>query len=387
MLPDVGEGLTEADILLWHVEVGDSVELDQTIVEIETAKSVVDLPSPVSGTVVELGAAAGATIVVGALLIRLEEKSAAVPTESELIAPVAGEPVPGPPGPKVQAREPVLVGYGVTDDRARRRHIRLDRDDGVRRAARPPIHPGLVHTNGQAAIGAEPELRTPIKGVRRAMADAMVHSAFTAPHVTEWLDADVTETMSLVRRLRADRRWAHLRITPLVVVARALLSAIRRNPQINTSWDEEAQEIVQLARVNLGVAAATPRGLVVPNIKSADLLSFTELTVALADLISTAREGRVPPADMRDGTITITNIGSLGVVGGTPILNPGEAAILAVGAIRQMPWVVDERIEIRDVVQLALSFDHRLVDGALGGKILTDIREYLEDPATAIALE
>jgi pyruvate dehydrogenase E2 component (dihydrolipoamide acetyltransferase) len=215
-------------------------------------------------------------------------------------------------------------------------------------------------------------------------ADAMVASAFTAPHVTEWVTVDVTRTMKLVERLRADRQFTGVKVSPLIVVARALLLAVRRNPQINATWDAAAGEIVVKHYVNLGIAAATPRGLVVPNIKDADRMSLRELADALAGLTATARDGRTQPADMSGGTITITNVGVFGVDGGTPILNPGEAAILAFGQVRQQPWVHKGRVKPRWVTQLALSFDHRLVDGDLGSRTLADIAAVLEDPSRAL---
>jgi 2-oxoisovalerate dehydrogenase E2 component (dihydrolipoyl transacylase) len=224
------------------------------------------------------------------------------------------------------------------------------------------------------------ETRTPIKGVRKATAAAMTQSAFTAPHVTEWLTVDVTRTMQMVARLKADRAWEGVRLTPLVFVARAFLLAIRRFPEINARWDEQAQEIVVQHYVNLGIAAATPRGLMVPNIKDSHTLDLTGLARAMEALVHTARSGRTSPEEMSRGTITITNIGALGVDAGTPILNPGEAAILAFGAVREMPWVVDGQIVVRQVTQLAMSFDHRLVDGALGSHVLAEVGRLLGDP-------
>ena len=212
----------------------------------------------------------------------------------------------------------------------------------------------------------ERETRIPVKGVRKMTAQAMVSSAFTAPHVTEWVTIDVTRTMELVDRLRTNRDFAGVKVSPLLVLAKALILAVRRHPGVNATWDEQAQEIVVKNYVNLGIAAATPRGLVVPNIKDADDMTLLELAEALNQLTATAREGRTQPAEMAGGTITITNVGVFGVDSGTPIINPGESAILCFGAVRDMPWVHDGEIAIRKVTQLALSFDHRLIDGALG---------------------
>jgi pyruvate dehydrogenase E2 component (dihydrolipoamide acetyltransferase) len=230
----------------------------------------------------------------------------------------------------------------------------------------------------------ERETRIPVKGVRKMTAQAMVASAFTAPHVTEWLTVDVTRTVELVERLREHRDFRDVRVSPLLVLAKAMILAARRTPEVNASWDEQRQEIVHKHYVNLGIAAATPRGLVVPNIKDAQLLTLRELAEAVTALVATAREGRTQPAEMSGGSITITNVGVFGVDGGTPIINPGESAILAFGAIRQQPWVVDGAVVPRAVCQLTLSFDHRVVDGEQGSRFLADVGAVLEDPATAL---
>jgi 2-oxoisovalerate dehydrogenase E2 component (dihydrolipoyl transacylase) len=251
-------------------------------------------------------------------------------------------------------------------------------DEAPVQAATAPGRPMVQRAPG------ERETRIPVKGVRKVTAQAMVASAFTAPHVTEFVTVDVTRTMRLVDRLRADREFEGVRVSPLLVVARALILAVRRNPEINAAWSQGTGEIVVKHYVNLGIAAATPRGLVVPNIKDADAMSLLELADALAALTATAREGRTPPADMSDGTISITNVGVFGVDTGTPIINPGEAAILCFGAVRQMPWVHRGRVRPRWVTQLALSFDHRMVDGDLGSRCLADVAAVLEDPSKAL---
>jgi len=236
---------------------------------------------------------------------------------------------------------------------------------------------------GKVSAGGR-QTRVPVKSVRKRTAEAMVESAFTAPHVTVFHTLDITKTMKLVARLREDREFADVRVTPLLITAKALLLAVRRHPEINASWDEAAQEIVYKHYVNLGIAASTPRGLVVPNIKDAHRLGLMELAQGIADLTATARAGRTSPTDMADGTITITNVGVFGIDTGTPILNPGEAAILAFGAIREQPWVHRGTIKKRWVTQLALSFDHRLVDGALGARFLSDVAAVLADPAQGL---
>jgi pyruvate dehydrogenase E2 component (dihydrolipoamide acetyltransferase) len=235
----------------------------------------------------------------------------------------------------------------------------------------------------------EREERTPIKGVRKMTAQAMVGSAFTAPHVTEWITIDVTKTMELVDRLKGSREFKDVKVTPLLVLARALVLAVKRNPGMNATWDEANQEIVQKNYVNLGIAAATPRGLIVPNIKDAHALTMLELAQAIGQLTATAREGRTQPAEMSGGTMTITNVGVFGVDSGTPIINPGESAIVCFGAIRKQPWVVtdaqgNDEIAIRHVTQLAVSFDHRLIDGELGSRFLSDLAAIMADPAQAL---
>ncbi|MCF6475333.1 2-oxo acid dehydrogenase subunit E2, partial [Nonomuraea sp. MG754425] len=257
----------------------------------------------------------------------------------------------------------------------------ITRDD-IQAAARPAEAP--VQERAQPAPERREE-RVPVKGVRKATAGAMVASAFTAPHVTEFLQVDMTETMATVHRLRALRDFAEVKVTPLLLVAKAVLTAIRRHPAINATWDEPAQEIVVKHYVNLGIAAATPRGLLVPNIKDAQGLTLPELATSLAGLAETARAGRTQPAEMSGGTITITNVGVFGVDGGTPIINPGEAAILAVGQVRDMPWVVDGELAVRKVATLSLSFDHRMVDGELGSLFLADVGAMLEDPLRVLA--
>jgi 2-oxoisovalerate dehydrogenase E2 component (dihydrolipoyl transacylase) len=441
-LPDVGEGLTEAEILDWQVAAGDAVEVNQTILEIETAKSVVELPCPVAGTVSVLHVEPGETVAVGTVIITIDDGSA---SPAPTAAPVAESPEPEPVADGEPEEKPlVLVGTGPTAAVPRtRRLVRRSQPEAIqpdapvavspssqpatdvvpaRGAARakPPVRllakqlgvdlASVVASSGdiisrrdvETAAGATPasaaltpttgstsadrETRTPIKGVRKAVAAAMTSSAFTAPHVTLFLTVDVTRTMDLLARLKADRAWSGVRLTPLVLVARALLMTIRRHPGINARWDEAAQEIVQPHYVNLGLAAATPRGLIVPNVKDADALDLRGLADAVSELVATARAGRTSPEEMSRGTITITNIGALGVDAGTPILNPGEAAILAFGNVRDMPWVVDGELAVRKVTQLALSFDHRLVDGELGSNVLATLGRLLEDPSEAFVL-
>ncbi|MGH3467591.1 MAG: dihydrolipoamide acetyltransferase family protein, partial [Thermocrispum sp.] len=258
----------------------------------------------------------------------------------------------------------------------------ITRDD-VQRAAGETVEQAAP-VNGAPVGGAARERRVPIKGVRRMTAQAMVSSAFTAPHVTEFLTVDVTPMMQLRERLKKHPQFAGVKLTPMVFAAKAMCLAAKRTPDVNAMWDEATGEIVYKDYVHLGVAAATPRGLVVPKVRDADGMALVELAQALEALTTTARDGKTPPEDMINGTITITNVGVFGVDTGTPIINPGESAIFAFGAIRDTPWVVDGEIVVRKVCQLALSFDHRVVDGQQGSQYLADVGALLSDPAMAL---
>ncbi|MDN3294147.1 dihydrolipoamide acetyltransferase family protein [Streptomyces ficellus] len=479
-MPDVGEGLTEAEILKWYVQPGDTVTDGQVVCEVETAKAAVELPIPYDGVVHELRYPEGTTVDVGQVIISVDVAPGSAPEPEPVAEPVvepaagqpaagqaaAGEAGAGEAAAQPSGRQPVLVGYGVAESSTKRRprktpaapqeaaraavqgelngHAeatapaaapeapaaprplakppvrKLAKDLGVDLATVTPTGPDGIITREdvhaavslaaasvgapasvaapasvpgqpaqeqpepQPAVGARRETRIPIKGVRKATAQAMVGSAFTAPHVTEFVTVDVTRTMKLVEELKSDKDMAGLRVNPLLLIAKALLVAIRRNPGINASWDEAAQEIVVKHYVNLGIAAATPRGLIVPNIKDAQDMTLPELSRALSDLVSTAREGKTTPAAMQGGTVTITNVGVFGVDTGTPILNPGESAILAIGAIKLQPWVHKGKVKPRQVTTLALSFDHRLVDGELGSKVLADVAAILEQPKRLI---
>ena len=477
-LPDVGEGLTEAEIVTWKVKVGDVIAVNDIVVEIETAKSLVELPSPYAGTVTALLVPEGETVPVGTPIISIGDEASApadapadapaAPAEIDLSNPAAsgggeGESLVGRnkverdslrrprkatspaaaaaqhstheqvaasfvPGELespavVEADEPAVPAYTPAAESP----TDLSGSNGdVRTLAKPPVRKlakdlgvditslagsgegGVVTRDDvQAAAGSpglvtgasapsstsgsgERERREPIKGVRKMMGQAMVDSAFTAPHVTEWVTVDVTRTMEFVERLRSRREFREVKVSPLLVLARACILAMRRTPEINSWWDEPAQEVVFKSYVNLGIAAATTRGLVVPNVKDAQDLSLLDLAAALNGLTATARDGKTQPADMSGGTFTITNVGVFGIDAGTPIINPGESAILAFGAVRKMPWVAStstgDEIVVRQVTTLALSFDHRHVDGEKGSRFLADVAAVMEDPAAALLL-
>ncbi|MGW2329367.1 dihydrolipoamide acetyltransferase family protein [Streptomyces sp. NPDC001700] len=446
-MPDVGEGLTEAEILKWLVAPGDTVTDGQVVCEVETAKAAVELPIPFTGVVHELRFGEGTTVDVGTAIISVDTdpgagdapEAAAAPQpaaeaepegrQANLVgygaapsstkrrprkpqpgarpaaeAPQAPAPAPAPVAPVRPEPAPELNGHAGTARPLAKPPVRkLAKDLGIDLATITPTGPGGIITRDDvhAAVEApatapEPaagpaapvagarERRVPVKGVRKATAQAMVGSAFTAPHVTEFVTVDVTRTMKLVADLKQDPELAGLRVNPLLLVAKALLVAIKRNPDVNASWDEDNQEIVYKDYVNLGIAAATPRGLIVPNIKDADAKTLPQLAESLGDLVSTAREGKTSPAEMTGGTVTITNVGVFGIDTGTPILNPGESAILAFGAVKLQPWVHKGEVKPRQVTTLALSFDHRLVDGELGSKVLADVAAILERPKRLI---
>jgi len=241
---------------------------------------------------------------------------------------------------------------------------------------------GALRTLG----GREREVSVPVKGVRKATAAAMVDSAFTAPHVTEFLQVDVTETMELLAELKASREFRDVKLTPMTLAARACVLCMERTPDVNSRWDEAAGAIVQQNFVNLGFAAATPRGLMVPNVKDAQAMDLRQLADAIRELTGKAREGKLAPAELTGGTFTLTNVGVFGVDAGTPIINPGEGAILAVGQVRKMPWEHKGEIALRDVMTLSLSFDHRFVDGEQGSRFLADVGAMLRRPGMTLAM-
>jgi 2-oxoisovalerate dehydrogenase E2 component (dihydrolipoyl transacylase) len=412
-LPDLGEGLTEADILGWLVAEGDEVRLNQPIVEVETAKAAVEVPSPWAGRVTELYVRQGQTVAVGATIISIETVSPAHTSNGDHHAPDAGG-------------QSMLVGYGPRPAgvRRRRRIEALVEPTDISVLAKPPVRKlardlgvdlrdvrgsgpaGSItrddvgaagssvtsgHPAGSRQVPSAPEVevpgenRVPLTGLRKAMASAMTESAFSAPHATVFLTVDATETVALRGALDGQPGFDATPITPLAVTAKAVCIAARRAPLMNSRLDEEAGEVVLIGPINLGIAVATPRGLLVPNIKDAGRLSLQQLSGAIRELSVTARDGHTRAPDLADGTICITNIGVFGVDGGTPILNPGESAILCLGTVRPTPWVHEGAIAIREVVQLSLSFDHRVIDGQVASQFLADVGAMLTDPRLLLA--
>lgn len=435
-LPDVGEGLTEAEIVNWLVAPGDEVALNQVVCEIETAKSLVELPSPFEGVVTELLAEVGQTVPVGEAILRIRTGAAGVGDGSDAgddaasgtASAASGEDRPlGATGASdsLPADEggAVLVGYGtVAPAKSRRRGGARSSSNAATGAAdaapaasvvaKPPIRKlakdlgvdlrelvgtgrggeilrddvlratardGLFREASKPQELEQREHRFPVKGVRKVIAENMVASKFSAPHVSVFVDVDATRTMEFVKRLKVSSQFEGVKVSPLLIFAKALLWAVRRNPEVNAQWTDD--EIIVKNYVNLGIAAATPRGLVVPNIKDAQDLSLIELAEAIQQLTETARLGRTQPAEMQQGTITITNFGVFGMDFGTPILNRDEVAILAMGSIKQKPWVVEGQVLPRWVTTVGGSFDHRVVDGDVVSKFVADVASVLEEPA------
>ncbi|MHC5798079.1 dihydrolipoamide acetyltransferase family protein [Lacisediminihabitans sp. FW035] len=447
-LPDVGEGLTEAEIVAWRVKPGDEITVNQVLVEIETAKSLVELPSPFAGTVTAILVAEGQTVDVGTPIISVSsgvDDEAPAPegtdTGTETVSDTAGS-ISSETAGSSDGGGAVLVGYGIKGHVASRRArpaagaagaegstsaasgIAASAPESAPRPssvpaasasaiiAKPPIRKlakdlavnlaevtptglageitredvvrqasqGTLFRNIETpAWGSDREERMPVKGVRKAIATAMVSSAFSAPHVSLFVDVDATRTMEFVKRLKTSTDFAGVKVSPLLIMAKAMIWAVRRNPTVNAQWTDS--EIIVKHYVNFGIAAATPRGLIVPNIKEAQELSLRELASAIEQLTITARDGKTSPADQAGGTITVTNIGVFGMDTGTPILNPGEVAIVAMGTIKQKPWVVDGEVRPRFVTTLGASFDHRIVDGDVASRFLADVASVIEEPA------
>lgn len=443
-LPDVGEGLTEAEIVTWAVKPGDTVHLNQVICEIETAKSLVEIPSPFEGEIAELLVETGTTVPVGTAILRMvgddkDPAPASAPADAGAPATAAAEPAAAPAeAAPAEASDDdensgaVLVGYGTGGAVKSRRRPggqplvavgkaetaeppvagkvyvkppvrKLAKDLGVdlTRVAgsgaggeilRDDVHAAASGTGTggagagelRAAVtssfgsGGAREERVPVKGIRKVVAAAMVESKFTAPHTSVFLEVDATRTMKFVKRLKQNESFADVRVSPLLVMARAVIWALARNPEVNSAW--AGDEIIRRNYVNLGIAAATPRGLVVPNIKDAHELSLVELAEAIGTLTKRARDGVTQPAEMQQGTVTITNVGVFGVDFGLPILNPGETAIVAMGSIKEKPWVVKGKVRPRMVTTVGGSFDHRVIDGDVISRFIADIAAVLERP-------
>lgn len=461
LLPDVGEGLVEAEIVEWKVKVGDAVTLNQPLVDIETAKATVELPSPYAGTIVTLHGNPGDVIEVHQPLITFEVggDAGAKAKAKTTTKPAAAATIDEPQAEVVsdEGRQAVLVGYGVANEEgvATRKHRRqgptstapepalaapavataaatspglaprstppvrlyakqhgvdlavltgtgrdglITRDDVERAVGGPSVTTTRVSapitgpTTASRFVGREieswatgpKEERIAVKGVLRSMSEAMVQSAFSAPHAVVWVRVDATKTVELLESLKKHPNLAGLRLSPLTITALAVCDAARNFPGLNSSFDSDAHEVVVRRSVNLGIAAATDRGLIVPNIKGADQLDLVAMAGALNVLVEKARNGTTTPNEMIGTTLTITNVGPFGVDAAMPILPPGTGAILAIGQIAKAPWVVNDAVVVRHVVELAMSFDHRQIDGAMASAVLAHIGRFLSDPAPAL---
>ncbi len=457
LLPDVGEGLVEAEIVEWKVKVGDVVTLNQPLVDIETAKATVELPSPYSGTILTLHGNPGDIIEVHQPLITFDVGGAGPKSKAKTSTkPSPAATIDEPQAELVsdEGRQAVLVGYGVANEDAvpTRKHRRQGAatpaptaaptapvaavltSPGLAARSTPPVRlyakqhgveldglngtgrDGLITRDDvQRALQGSPsaarasapitgptttsrfvgreieswatgakEERIAVKGVLRSMSEAMVQSAFSAPHAAVWVRIDATKTVELLESLKRHPNLAGVRLSPLTITALAVCDAARNFPGINSSFDNEAHEVVVRRSVNLGIAAATDRGLIVPNIKGADQLDLVAMASALNVLVEKARNGTTTPNEMIGTTLTITNVGPMGVDAAMPILPPGTGAILAIGQIAKAPWVVDDAVVVRHVVELAMSFDHRQIDGAMASIVLAHIGRFLSDPAPAL---
>ena len=462
-MPDPGEGLTEGEVVSWQVSPGDTVKINDVLCEVETAKSIVELPSPFAGTVAKLCAEPGETVAVGAPLVTIDDGSedepeflvghvtaepgrrrrrrrgAAVSTERAREEGVDTHPEQSVSEPRHDAE--AKPEQRLTESASRQDPPRMDRTAHI--LAKPPArrlaadlgidlsqvtgtgpqgavtrsdvkaaaHDGAAAAGDAGASCGDAELanlsvmsrrllggaptepdghtrKVPVRGVRKVTAKAVKESLDTKALVTAFLTCDVTPTMELVNRLRADRRFKGLRVSPLTVWCKAVCLAMGRTPIINAAWDDATDQIVFRDHINLGIAAATPRGLMVPVVRDAQDMTMLELATEITRIVAIAKEDKLQPPDYADGTFSITNVGVFGLDAGTPVVNRTESAILVLGALARRPWVVgtgdDERVVPRWVTTMSLGFDHRLIDGEQGSTFLHDVAEILSDPASAM---
>lgn len=427
LLPDLGEGLTEGEVVRWLVAVGDTVEVDQPVAEVETAKAVVEVPSPFSGTVTALHAEAGQEVQVGLPLVSVDVggQSSGSPEDAGAASNGGGD--NGESGT-------VLVGYGTGGTRARRRRgaahtasapdagrprakppvRKMAKDLGVDLAAVPASGPdgtvtrddvrayaadAGVDEGGTPAAAAAPVPpqpapapgpipagdveRIPLRGVRKRVAEKMARSRREIPDATTWVDCDATALMELRAAMNAEQPDGA--VTPLAIIMRACVAGLREFPALNATLDTDAQEIVVPSFVHLGFAAQTDRGLVVPVIKDAHRRSTLGLAAELRRLAAGARDGSLSPEEMTGGTFTVSNYGSFGVDGGSAVINHPEVAIFGTGRISDRPWVVDGAVVVRKVMQLSIAFDHRVADGGEAAGFLRFVADCVERPARLLA--
>ena len=409
-LPDLGEGLTEATVVRWRVAVGDVVATDQVIAEVETAKATVELPAPFAGTVTARHAEEGDEVAVGAALLSLDQDRATPVVEEPSEAPAgavpagdapAGEAAVGEDAPAAEDTRStddgtkLLVGLGPAAPRGRRRRGQSVRHETApartqRPRAKPPVRKlakdlGVdlaalagsgpdgritrddVHAAAAVAVPAPDQAadsgqRIDVTGVRARIADHLSVAWREIPAAACWVECDATALMALRDELAAAH--AGVKLTPLAIMLRCSVVALHDIPQLNASFDAQARQIVQHDAIHLGVATQTDRGLLVPVIRDAGQRSILDLATAVQMAATQARDNTLTPAQMLGGTFTVSNYGAFGVDGGTPIVNHPQAAILGIGRIMPRPWVVGDQVEVRQIVQLSLTFDHRVCDGA-----------------------
>lgn len=399
-LPDLGEGLVDAEVARWLVSVGERIVLNQLIVEVETAKATVEIPSPFAGVVDSLHASEGDLVEVGAVLItlRIENPGSAAKDETVGDPPASDSEereatdfpsLPAETDGRVHAPPPVrklakdlgvdietLVGSGPKG--------RVTRDDVLRAAGMADATgPELPESSGstQTAPGevddGETE-RVSVRGVRRAIAENLARSHASIPRVSQWLTVDASNLNRKRHEIGAGGGTGP--VSPLPIIVKALSEALIRFPYLNSSWDAEAMEIVLKRAHHIGIATDTERGLLVPVVRHVERKSLLELTEEMRRVVETARAGTAPPSDLVGSSITVTNAGSFGTEAGTPIINPPECAIVGIGLIGRRPWVVDEQVVPRDLFTLTVSFDHRILDGAGAGRFLRYLADLIEQP-------
>jgi pyruvate dehydrogenase E2 component (dihydrolipoamide acetyltransferase) len=403
--PDIGEGLTEGEIVRWLVKEGDEIKEGQPLVEVETDKALAEIPSPRTGVILKILAKEKEIVKVGQVIVIFGEKG-------ESLAPPAPRPSVGVVGeleeapeevtvPQVrpEAPKPAFVSQHVQATpavRAVAKELGVDIDKvkgtgpggqvlekdvrGAAEAKEKPVEEVKRPTKVRKYDLYGYVDRIPLRGVRRSIAKAMVKSKYTAPHVSAMDEADVTELWKIREKEKKVAEAKGIKLTILPFIIKAVIAGLGEHPYLNASLDDENEEIILKKYFNIGVATDTPEGLMVPVVKNAKEKSILQLAEELAQLTEKARNRTIDLADMKGGTFTITNYGAIGGIFGTPIINYPEVAILGVGRIKDMPVVRDGKIEIRKILNLSLSFDHRVVDGAEAARFLNTVISHLEDP-------
>lgn len=406
--PDVGEGITEGLVKKWHVRVGDAVKVDQVLAEVETDKAVVEMPSPVAGTVLRIMVPEDGTVKVGQVLVAIgtpgEPVPETFPTAGAATAPATvAAPAAAAPGAAATAAPPAggrVFATPKVRKLAQERGVDIGAIDGtgpggrvtevdVERAARPaaaPAAPPPPPAPKPSAVKLNYDFyghidHRPFRGMRKVIAEKMTEAAFTIPHATAMEEADATALWDLREHLKAEAATQGVpRLTFLPIIAMAVVKALLKHPTLNAELDAENEDIVVKRYVNLGIAVDTPEGLMVPNVKRAEQKDMWQVARDIDELTQRARSRKIDLAELRGGSFTVTNYGSVGGMFGVPIINFPEAAILGVGRIREVPRVVDGKVVVRRVVGLSVSFDHRVVDGAEVAAFINTLKDLLESP-------